>query len=252
MKDQDTFIDQFFDKELNKKELQEFQQRLDTDADFKEEVQFRISLQKAVGQQDASERLQKNAMKKRFKALESASAQTATAPKESKTKVRSLGRWIAAAAAIGMLLFAATWMFNNEGTSTQNLTADFFENNYAPYEADITLKSSSTNPLITELDKAYKSGDYNISISLADMILKESPNDAEILLIKGSSLLERGDLPQALSTFNSISNALYADQSHWYAAMVLIKQNKLNEAKIRLQKIKSKKYLEKLENLNLK
>ncbi len=252
MKDQDIFIDQFFNKELDKKELQEFQQRLDADAEFKEEVQFRMSLQKAVGQQEASDRLQKNAIKRRLKELESSAVQSPSNQQQSQTKVRSLGRWIAAAAAIGMLLFAAVWMFINETTGAQNLTADFFEQNYTPYDADITLKSPTTNTLIAELDKAYKAKDYSASIPLANSILKEFPNDAEVLLIKGNSLLEENNLEEALATFDSISNALYQDESNWYAAMVLIKQNKIDAAKTRLQKIKGGQYLKKLEHLNLK
>lgn len=246
MKDQDTFIDQFFNKELDQQGLQEFQQRVNSDPEFKEEVQFRMSLKKAVGQQEATERIQKSAIKKRLKELDTTSAQ------QPQAKVRSLGRWVAAVAAIGMLLFAAVWMFNNEGTSSQNLTADFFEKNYTPYDADITLKSPTTNTLVAELDKAYKAKDYTSSISLSNSILKEFPNDAEILLIKGNSLLEKGDLDKALLTFNSISNVLYNDEANWYSAMVFIKQNKMGEAKARLKRIKGGKYLKKLENLNLK
>lgn len=245
MKDQDTFIDQFFNKELGQQELQEFQQRVNSDPEFKEEVQFRMSLQKATAQQEATDRIQKTAIKKRLKELD------ATAAAQPQTKVRSLGGWIAAAAAIGMLLFAAVWMFNNEGTSPQNLTADFFEKNYTPYEADITLKSATTNTLIAELDKAYKAKDYTSSISISNSILKEFPNDAEILLIKGNSLLEKNQLDDALNIFDSVTNALYADEANWYAAMVLIKQNKIEAAKARLQKIKRGQYLKKLENLNL-
>jgi len=252
MKDQDTFIDQFFNKELNKEELQEFQQRINADADFKEEVQFRVSLQKAVGQQEAANRLQKNAIKKRLKELETPSAQSAPEQKQPEAKVRNMGRWIAAVAAIGILLFAAVWMFNNEGASSQNLTADFFEQNYSPYEADLTLKSSASNTLIAELDKAYKAKDYTASISLSESILKEFPNDAEILLIKGNSFFEKGDLDKALLTFNSISNPLYNDEANWYSAMVFIKQNKMEEAKARLKRIKGGKYLKKLDSLNLK
>jgi len=252
MKDQDTFIDQFFNKELDEQGLQEFQQRVNSDAEFKEEVQFRMSLKKAVGQQQATERIQKDAIKRRLKELDTASVQSPSVEKKPQAKVRNLGRWIAAAAAIGMLLFAAVWMFNNEGTSQQNLTADFFEKNYTPYDADITLKSPTTNTLIAELDKAYKAKDYTSSISISNSILKEFPNDAEILLIKGNSLLEKGDLDNALLTFNSISNVLYNDEANWYSAMVFIKQNKMGEAKARLKRIKGGKYLKKLENLNLK
>ena len=44
--------------------------------------------------------------------------------------------------------------------------------------------------LIAELDEAYQNKNYTASIDLANSILKEIPNDAEILLIKGISLLE--------------------------------------------------------------
>ena len=75
--------------------------------------------------------------------------------------------------------------------------------------------------------------------------------DAEILLIKGISFLEKNQVDDALETFDSISNVLYSDEKNWYSAMVLIKQNKITEAKTHLQKIKGGQYLKKLKNLNL-
>ena len=116
--------------------------------------------------------------------------------------------------------------------------------------ADITLKSIPSNTLIAELDVAYNNKDYTASINLANSILKELPNDAEILLIKGISLLEKNKLDESLAVFDSISNELFSDEANWYAGMVLLKQNKIDAAKTRFQKIKGSKYLKKIEKLN--
>lgn len=251
MKDQDAFIDQFFNKELNEQELKEFQQRLDSDAEFREEVKFRASLQKAVTQQEVSKRIEKEAIKKRLKELQTEGAQSAIKPNQPQAKVRSMGRWLTAVAAIGVMLFAAVWMFNQDGGTTQTLTADFYNQNYTPYEADITLKSISSNNLITELDKTYNNKNYNASIDLANSILKEIPGDAEILLIKGISLLEKNRLEEAVTVFDNITNELYSDEANWYAGLTLLKQNKIEVAKARFKKIKGKKYLKKLEGIDL-
>lgn len=251
MRDKDTFIDQFFNKELNQQELEEFQQMLDTDEEFRGEVQLRMALQKAVAQKEATERIQKDAIKRRLKELSTESAQSAVDEKKPEAKVRNIGRWLTAIAAIGILLIIGYIGFNDAQSGGQNLTADFYNNNYAPYDADITLKSIPSNTLIAELDKAYKSKDYNASISLTDSILNEIPQDAEILLIKGIALLEKDRLDEALAIFDSISNDLYKDEVNWYAAMVLLKQNKVTDAKLRLQQIKGNKYLKKLESINL-
>jgi len=246
MKDQETFIDQFFNRELDQAELVEFKTRLEADADFRAEVQFRKNLNKAVAQKEATERIQKAATIKKLKALQSQSATGHNVVEESPTKVRSLGKWLTAVAAIGALILVGYLGFKDGSASNQNLTADFYNNNYTPYEADITLKSIPSNTLIAELDLAYKNKNYSASIDLANSILKELPNDAEILLIKGISLLEKNKLDESLAVFDSISNQLYSDEANWYAGMVLLKQNKIDAAKTRFQKIKGNKYLKKM------
>lgn len=250
MKDQDTFIDQFFNRELNQTELEEFKNRLDADASFREEVQFRKNLNKAVAQKEATEKIEKAATIKKLKALQSQSATSENVAETPTAKVRTLGRWLTAVAAIGALILVGYLGFKDGSSSNQNLTADFYNNNYTPYEADITLKSIPSNTLIAELDNAYKNKDYAASVNLANSILKELPNDAEILLIKGVSLLENNKLEESLTVFDSISNELYSDEANWYAGMVLLKQNKIDAAKTRFLKIKGKKYLKKIENLN--
>lgn len=250
MKDQETFINQFFSRELNQEELVEFKNRLDSDAEFRAEVQFRKNLQKAVTQKEASEQIEKTATIKKIKSLQNQSATDKNVVDTPQAKVRNLGRWLTAVAAIGALFFIGYLGFKDASSSHQNLAIDFYNNNYTPYEADITLKSIPSNSLIAELDNAYKSKNYTASVDLANSILKELPNDAEILLIKGISLLEKNKLDESLAVFNSISNELYSDEVNWYAGMVLLKQNKIDTAKTRFQKIKGKKYLKKIENLN--
>lgn len=248
MKDQETFIDHFFNRELNQEELVEFKNRLDSDADFRAEVQFRKNLQKAVAQKEATQKIEKTATLRKLKALQSQSATGNNLADTSPVKVRNLGRWLTAVAAIGALILIGYLGFKDTLSGNQNLTADFYNNNYTPYEADITLKSIPSNTLIAELDIAYKNKNYTASVDLANSILKELPNDAEILLIKGISLLEKNKLDESLAVFDSISNELYSDEANWYAGMVLLKQNKIEAAKTRFQKIKGKKYLKKIEN----
>lgn len=250
MKDQEKFIDQFFNRELDQDELVKFKNLLETDHDFREEVQFRKNLAKAVAQKEAAEQIEKSATIKKLKALHQNLPKDEILTEAPKAKVRNLGRWLAAAAAIGAMLIIGYLGFRDASLGEQNLTADFYKNNYQPYEADITVKSIPSNTLIAELDEAYKNKNYTASIDLANSILKEIPNDAEILLIKGISLLENNRLEESLAVFNSISNELYNDEAHWYAGMVLLQQNKIEAAKARFQKIKGKKYLNKIKDFN--
>ena len=251
MKDQDTFIDRFFEKTLNQKELEDFQELLETDADFREEVELRMSFRKATAQKETNELPEKNQIKNRLKELQKQMGESKVEEEKPKGKIRNLGRWLTAVAAIGALIIIAYLGFYDARNQSQNLTADFYNNNYTTYEADITLKSIPTNEWIVQLDKVYSDKDFDTAIELANSVLSELPGDAEILMIKGVSLLENKKLEEALTTFNSISNELYADEANWYAAMALIQLNKLDEAKERLKNIKGKKYLEKLENIDL-
>jgi tetratricopeptide (TPR) repeat protein len=250
MKDKETFIDQFFNRELNQEELVEFKNRLNSDADFRAEVQFRKNLQKAVAQKEETEQIEKTATIKKLKSLQNELGTNKNVVDKPQAKVRNLGRWLTAVAAVGALLLIAYLGFRDTSSIGQNLTADFYNNNYTPYEADITLKSIPSNSLIAELDNAYKNKDYTASIDLADSVLKELPNDAEILLIKGICLMEKGKPNKGIAVFKSISNELYQDEANWYIAMAYLKQNKIEEAKPYLQKIKGAKYLKKIENLN--
>ncbi len=252
MKDQETFIDQFFNRELSQDELVEFKNRLNADAAFRAEVQFRKNLQKVISQKEATEQIEKTATIKKLKALQNSITKIENSAEKPPAKVRNLGRWLTTVAAIGALILIGYLGFRDTSSNGQNLTADFYKNNYTPYEADITLKSIPSNSLIAELDETYKNKDYTASIELADSVLKELPNDAEILLIKGISLLEKNKLEESLAVFDSISNELYNDEANWYAGMILLKQNKIEAAKTRFQKIKGAKYLKKLENFQTK
>jgi len=104
-RDQDTFIDQFFNKELNQEELVEFKNRLDSNADFRAEVQFRKNLNKAVAQKEATEKIEKSATIKKLKALQRKSATDNNVTNKPEAKIRNLGKWLTAVAAIGILFF---------------------------------------------------------------------------------------------------------------------------------------------------
>jgi len=251
MKDQ-NLIDRFFERSLSYGELQSFQGRLKTDSDFREEVELHASLRKALLQKEIPETQQKQQIKNRLRELQKEEDSEKISEPKPEAKIRNIGRWLASVAAVAALFFIGYMGFQNAQGGSQELTADFYNNNYTPFEADITMKSIPGNSLVSDLDKAYTNKDYEGAITFANAALSSLPNDAEILMVKGISQMETQKFEEALSTFDSINNELYNDDMNWYSALIFIKQNKLEAAKTRLKKIKGKKYLKKIENLKLK
>ena len=222
--DQHT-IDKFLLGELDEKTEKEFQARLEVDKVLAEEVNVHKNAL------DIIESLGDFEMKARIQKIHNQQInQSAPA-----TKRIELKKWFAIAAAISFLLFG-TWWFGLR--SPQNIR--LFAQNYERYELNIGSRSTQENNALIEASIAYKQKKYAEAINLFNQIPDTNEFHSNILLAKGICLMELDKNKEALPFFQQLiqsKDALFEEHAIWYAAMIHLKQNELEQSKSLLIKL---------------
>jgi len=118
------------------------------------------------------------------------------------------------------------------GSDSTNL--DQFYN----YDKIALVSKSNQDKTFGELERAFNAADYKASIPLVNQLLTSDPQNPELLLTKGISEMENGNIENALQSFAQLKAAgLRIDKSDWFSALAYLKQGKKTEAKTLLQKI---------------
>jgi tetratricopeptide (TPR) repeat protein len=154
-----------------------------------------------------------------------------------KAKVVSLKKywWIAAAAAaiIAFIVLrpAANQVFDNEKL-------------YAYYTQDAAQLSEGTrggndDTLIEKAVKLFNKKEYKQALPLMQQAAASRPDDTELYLSLGYCYMQSGNIDTALTVFNKVSkgNTVYKNQAIWYKALLLLKENKVDECYSILQSI---------------
>lgn len=132
-----------------------------------------------------------------------------------KKKIFKIWRYGAVAS---ILLLAGIFFFNsNEKPSYDNFV------NYNTIE--LTVRNSQNNTLF-KAEKAYNSKDFTTAITFFNSLLKENPNNSEIQLYKGFSLIEINKFNKAQKILNPIANgnSAFKHKAIWYLALSNLKQ----------------------------
>lgn len=219
-------IDRYFEEDLNKRELQDFQSKLATNTDFAAAFaveQNLIAGIEAFANQDLKANLQQ------IHQEEIITQKTAT-PKAKVVQMQTF-RWLALAASLALLATVGIWWLSSTA-SPQEVFAAHYET-----PAFGTTRGGTTADLQT-LQTYYNDKDYSKAITAMTAYLEEHPNDENTRLSLGISYLETEQFEAAIQTFQSLSNSTKInDQAAWYLAMTYLKTEKINLAKATLQKL---------------
>lgn len=88
-------------------------------------------------------------------------------------------------------------------------------------------------------EKAFNNASYEESIPYFEAILEADPANAQILYYKGIALVEVDEYTKAEKVFQNLiqGNSLFKTKAHWYLALSLLKQDRIEDCKIQLQMI---------------
>ncbi|MDP1815930.1 MAG: hypothetical protein Q8K92_15895 [Leadbetterella sp.] len=208
----EDLINKYFEKSLTEKELDEFNQKLETDAEFKAEFEFQKSVQSAIRSKERAE------IKNLVASLEK--------PKQQN------GWWKYAAAAV--VVIVGCWLVFQQFLSKPN-PSELYLSYYQTYPNVIApnVRGESQENLKTKAFMAYDSGDYEMATQLFGELKTQISEDYAVFY-EGVSYLEVNRPKKTIALFENKkftnSNAQFEDYRKWYLALAYLKTDKKEQA----------------------
>ena len=204
--EKEELISLYFEGKLSEAQEITFQQLMETDADFAEEVRYQENVKKAI---TLNERKQLKATLQSFET-------------EKKT-TGSFTKWLAAAS-IALVMISTYWYFN-QTPDHNSLYAAYYQaypNVIAP-----TVRSETKNDLQSQAFYAYDNGDYKKSAALFSEI-HASQKEEYAVFYAALSLMEDNKHEEAIKLFDSFKSnkeSRFSIYAEWYEALCYLKLN---------------------------
>jgi tetratricopeptide (TPR) repeat protein len=221
------YIESYFKNELVTGDAREFEERVESDPVFAEEVAFYLSAQMASREMSQSEK------KLRFKELYKNSSRTVT-------PVRKLVYYLTAAAAIAGIVFGTNIFI--KPVSGQELADRYIKENLQTL--GVTM-SSHGDSIQTGL-RLYNDGKTSEALTIFEKIAESDTSSFDAKKYAGLSALRLKDYTKALSYFEKMEvyTGFYSNPSLLYQALTRMERNQTGDApkvKELLQKIVNEK-----------
>ncbi|WP_457610082.1 tetratricopeptide repeat protein [Lutibacter sp.] len=215
-------FDKYLTNELTQEALTSFEEKLQSDANFKQEFEIYKALNSSLSSKFENEEEEK----KLRDTLSNLGKTYLTEEKANKKKgkVISLINYKQLMVAASIALLIGFFIFK-DGNPVYN---DF--SNHTPLELVVR---SENNTATMKAEEAFNSKNYKEAFKQLSILANKNPNDTEIQLYKGISLLELNEYAKAEAIFNKISsgNSSFSNTAKWYKALVFLKQGKLEKCK---------------------
>ncbi len=221
-------FDKYLTNELTQAALTSFEEKLQSDANFKQEFEIYKALNSSLSSKFENEEEEK----KLRDTLSNLGKTYLTEEKANKKKgkVISLINYKQLMVAASIALLIGFFIFK-DGNPVYN---DF--SNHTPLELVVR---GENNTATTKAEEAFNSKNYKEAFKQLSILANKNPNDTEIQLYKGISLLELNEYAKAEAIFNKISsgNSSFSNTAKWYKALSFLKQGKLEKCKKALKTI---------------
>lgn len=223
MIDTDTLIEKYLYKELSEAELQAFEQRMDNDADFADEVELRSVIFAKT----------KSDFKQQLKAAHQKAEENSTTKSIAKLTPLYYLKRIAAVLILGVLAFLLYQSFG-EFNAVNSVDTYLAETHAAP----TVLMGENGNVAAWKAARdAYQKGEYQRTISEIEKI---TPPNTEQQFYLGLAYLYNNNYDKSIAQFESVipqNNINYSPTSKWYVSLAYLKNNQAEQAKKYLQQI---------------
>ncbi|MEM7107054.1 MAG: hypothetical protein AAF519_02425 [Bacteroidota bacterium] len=208
---------EYLDGSLQKDELKQFEERLKTEPDLKELVNYQRKILAHLESHQKSER--KASMLESFK-------EVTAQPTVPKAKSRVLWYAVAASAAILVAFFINSLL---ESSSNEDLFLKYYE----PYDR-VVITRGEKDGFIKGME-AYNSRNYKEALKSFENIEIENITQEQLYLLIGNCYLNLGNHENSLNVLQKIgdgSPSLIVANRDWYKAMALLKSGQLEKSKL--------------------
>ncbi len=146
-------------------------------------------------------------------------------------------RKIAVAASIAAGILILLW-FTMRPDKTVLTTQELYAE-YAVHE--INIQQMSVGPELGAIQNLLRAKKYAEALPLINSYLDTYPDAADVMLLRGISLLETGQVKEAITCFQRLeeNHPIYTNEAKWYQALSLLKNEQVSAAVTALTTIPS-------------
>lgn len=215
--DHEELIEKYFAKSLSNEEKSLFDQLMQTNDTFREQVVYEEEVQKAITLNE------RQALKKKLQSF------------EIKKPKRNYTIWYAAAS-FAVMLGIGYWTFSND-VDTNAVYEEYYQS--YPNVVAPTVRGENSTDIKSEAFYSYDSGDYAKALTLFSKLYGTEKEDYS-LFYKSLSLMELKRFDEALSSFEQFDlqkNNGFTPYVKWYKALTLIKLEQKEKAVVLLKEL---------------
>jgi len=225
---EDIYIlfDNYINNELDNSALTSFENRLQSDADFKQEFEIYKALETSLNSKFNTK--EETALRKTLSSLGSKYINSKDSSTKKKGKLILLTSYKQLLVAASIALLVGLFLFN-DGTPVYS---DFSNHN----SLELVVRGEN-NTTAAKAEKAFNSKNYKEALDYLTQLPNQ--NNTEIKLYKGISYLELNNYVEADIIFDEISggNSAFKNTAMWYKALSMLKQGQFEACKYVLQTI---------------
>ena len=215
--DHEELIEKYFAKSLSNEEKSLFDQLMQTNDTFREQVVYEEEVQRAITLNE------RQALKKKLQSF------------ETKKPKRNYTIWYAAAS-FAVMLGIGYWTFSNQ-VDTNAVYEEYYQS--YPNVVAPTVRGENSTDIKSEAFYSYDSGDYAKALTLFSKLYDTEKEDYS-LFYKSLSLMELKRFDEALSSFEQFDlqkNNGFTPYVKWYKALTLIKLEQKEKAVVLLKEL---------------
>lgn len=215
--DHEELIEKYFAKSLSNEEKSLFDQLMQSNDTFREQVVYEEEVQRAITLNE------RQALKKKLQSF------------EIKKPKRNYTIWYAAAS-FAVMLGIGFWTFSND-VDTNAVYEEYYQS--YPNVVAPTVRGENSTDIKSEAFYSYDSGDYTKALTLFSKLYDTEKEDYS-LFYKSMSLMELKRFDEALSSFEQFDlqkNNGFTPYVKWYKALTLIKLEQEEKALVLLQEL---------------
>lgn len=144
------------------------------------------------------------------------------------------------------LMFGVYSLFFTTASNPQKIFAAY----YKPFQVTGETRAANgelTVAISTDLVRLYANNEYDNVIPVLESVLKRYPSESKAILMLSSAYIQsnRAEMAEKLlkNSLNVKDDLLFSETKKWYLALVILKQNRPDDARTVLQQIYNEKGL---------
>ncbi|WP_300569822.1 tetratricopeptide repeat protein [Flavobacterium sp.] len=223
---EDLYIgfENYLNNEMLPEERIQFEQRLESDLEFRESFHLYKETTQFLGNRFSAESadFEKN--------LKSISSAYFNENQEKKSKVIAFKPWQYAVAA-SLVLFMGTWFFMQNGNPEYG--------DYSQHESAYFTERGAEDVNLKQAQDFFNKKDYKSAVLAFEKT--QDLKNPELQYFYAIALIETDDFSKAEVFLNAVKEgtSVYKDKATWYLALSNLKQNKISECKSLLEQVPS-------------